>query len=99
MNPANTRKSKIIDRNSFRQHQLNKMEEVLDVDNHVKLTDAEIAEYNNYFFEELEKRDAGQSTQIKKESFKTNSDFVQANLYHNELRGIGGRLNGSRFHF
>ena len=75
------------------------MEEVLDVDNHVKLTDAEIAEYNNYFFEELEKRDAGQSTQIKKESFKTNSDFVNANLLHNKLRGIGGRLNGSRFHF
>ena len=75
------------------------MEEVLDVDNHVKLTDAEIADYSNYFFEELEKRDAGQSTQIKKESFKTNSDFVQANLYHNGLNNLGGRLNGSRFNF
>lgn len=99
MNLNNVRKNKIIDRNSFRQHQLNKMEEVLDVDNHVKLTDAEIAEYNNYFFDELEKRDAGQSTQVKKESFKTNSDFVSANLYHNELRGIRGRLNSDRFNF
>jgi len=57
------RVNKVVDRNSFREHQLTKMEQVLSIDNHTKLTDAEIADYNNYFFEELEKRDAGQSTQ------------------------------------
>jgi hypothetical protein len=80
INPADMQRvNKVVDRNSFREHQLTKMEQVLSIDNHTKLTDAEIADYNNYFFEELEKRDAGQSTQYKKESFKTSSDFVQAN--------------------
>ena len=42
---------KVVDRNSFREHYKNKMNEVLSIDNRTKMTDAEIANYNDYFFD------------------------------------------------
>ena len=42
---------KVQDRNSFRDFQKNKMNQVLSIDNTRKLTDAELANYEEYFFE------------------------------------------------
>lgn len=89
---------KVQDRNSFRDFQKNKMNQVLSIDNTRKLTDAELANYEEYFFEQLEQREAGQSNP-KLGSFKTNNDFVHANLQHNGLNSIDERLKGSRFNF
>lgn len=55
------------------------MNEVLNIDARNKLTDAEIANYNDYFFEVLEQRDAG-SSHPKKESFKNSNDYIYSNL-------------------
>ena len=45
----------MVDRNnSFREHQINKMNEVLNIDSRKKLTDQELANYTDYFFDVLE---------------------------------------------
>jgi hypothetical protein len=87
------------DRNSFREHYKNKMNEVLSIDNRTKMTDAEIANYTDYFFEVLEQRETGQTNTKSLGSFKTNSDFVSANIGRNGFTSIDERLNGNRFKF
>jgi len=67
----------IDNRNSFRDHNRNKLNEVLSIDNRTKMQDSEIANYQDDFFNVLiERETASSKNHPKKESFKTNRDFV-----------------------
>ena len=69
----------VDNRNSFRDHNRNKLNEVLSIDNRTKMHDSEIANYkDDDFFNMLVDRETTKQSAYhpKKESFKTNRDYV-----------------------
>ena len=90
----------MVDRNnSFREHQINKMNEVLNIDSRKQLTDQELANYSDYFFDVLEQRESTSQLPLKKESYKTTRDFIFANMKNNGISSVDEKLKVSRFNF
>jgi hypothetical protein len=85
--------------NSFKEYQKNKINEVLNIDPRMKLTDQDIANYHDYFFDVLEQRESNGQLPLKKESYKTTRDFTFANMMKNGMSSIDEKLKVSRFNF
>jgi len=75
------------------------MNEVLSIDPRTRLTDQELANYTDYFFDVLEKRESNVQLPLKKESYKTTRDFIFANMMNNGMSSIDEKLKVSRFNF
>ena len=90
----------MFDRNSsFKEYQKNKINEVLNIDPRTKLTDQELANYHDYFFDVLEQRESNAQMALKKESYKTTRDFIFANMMNNGMSSMDEKLKVSRFNF
>ena len=75
------------------------MNEVLSIDPRTRLTDQELANYTDYFFDVLEKRESNIQMPLKKESYKTTRDFLYDTMMNNGMSTIEEKLKISRFNF